>query len=192
MMPKYFPMTKQSNHQSALGQYGQGGGGHGHDWPRAEGGDGVFPPLVVPLLTGGTPSCRGPHCDQSLYPKYSFLPKFVYVHRARCLPMGGMARFSFFNTCFIFQLHSNLIRPINKPCTFSVSGTGTDLRKERTRSTIRGSRYNGGGPSAQWQLSPRILRGLSDPELSRVWEWRAILGSEGESTKWSLKPNQLV
>ena len=64
MMPKYFPMTKQSNHQSALGQYGQGGGGHGHDWPRAEGGDGVFPPVVVPLLTGGTPPWRGPLCEQ--------------------------------------------------------------------------------------------------------------------------------
>ena len=66
-MPKYFPMTEQTNHQSALGQYGQGGGGHGHDWTRAEGGDGVFPPVVVPLLTGGTPPWRGPLCDQSLY-----------------------------------------------------------------------------------------------------------------------------
>jgi hypothetical protein len=31
MMPKYFPMTEQINHQSALGQYGHGGGGHSHD-----------------------------------------------------------------------------------------------------------------------------------------------------------------
>ena len=95
-MPKYFPMTEQTNYQSALGQYGQGGGGHGHDWPRAEGGDGVFPPVVVPLLTGGTPPWRGPLCDQSLYPNYSFLSKFVYVHRAICLPMGSMARFFVF------------------------------------------------------------------------------------------------
>jgi hypothetical protein len=82
-MPKYIPMTEQHYHQSALGQYGHGGGGHGHDWTRAEGGDGVFPPMVVLLLPGGTPLRRGPNCDQLLYPNYSFLlSKFVYVHRA--------------------------------------------------------------------------------------------------------------
>ena len=99
-MPKYILMTEQHYDQSALGQYGHGGGGHGHDWTRAEGRDGVFPPMVVLLLTGGTPPRRGPHCDQLLYPNYSFLlSKFVYVHRAGCLSMGGLAWFVF-NTCF--------------------------------------------------------------------------------------------
>ena len=145
MMPKYFPMTEQTNHQSALGQYGQGGGGHGHDWTRAEGGDGVFPPVVVPLLTGGTPLCRGPLCDQSLYPKNSFLSKFVYVHSACYLPMGSKARFcQFFKLVLFFSLHSNLFRPINKLCIFSVSGTGTDLRIEWTTTTFRGLDKRGG------------------------------------------------
>jgi hypothetical protein len=58
-MPKYIPMTEQHYHQSALGQYGHGGGGHGHDWTRAEGGGRCISAYGRPPAHRGDPSKEG-------------------------------------------------------------------------------------------------------------------------------------
>ena len=83
MTPKYKSTNQTMKHQSALGQYEHGGVGHGHDRSRAEGEDGVVPPLVVLLLPGGTSPRRGPHWDQSLIPQeLSPYQNLLSVHRA--------------------------------------------------------------------------------------------------------------
>jgi hypothetical protein len=65
MTPKFKARFSTQNNQSVSGQYGHGDGGHSHDWPGAEGEDGVVLPLAVLLLPGRTPHWRGPRWDQS-------------------------------------------------------------------------------------------------------------------------------
>ena len=90
---------RMSDHVNKV-QY-HGGVGHGHDRSRAEGEDGVVPPLVVLLLPGGTSPRRGPHWDQSLIPQeLSPCLNLLYVHRAgACLFAFWLIPLSF-NTCF--------------------------------------------------------------------------------------------
>ena len=56
----------------------QGDGGHSYDQLRAEGEDGVFPPLAILLLLEGTPSRGGPAQDQSLKTEILFLTKLSF------------------------------------------------------------------------------------------------------------------
>ena len=74
---------------------------HGHDWPRAEGEVGVFPPVVVLLLPGG-PLQRGvPTVISYSYPKNvtpcQNLP--MYIEQAPVYWRPGSFHCPF-NTCF--------------------------------------------------------------------------------------------
>ena len=76
MTPKF------KDNQSAPGLYGHGDGGHSHDWPGEEGEDGVFPPLAILLLPGGTSLWRGPLWDQSLKTEILSCKNSLSVYRA--------------------------------------------------------------------------------------------------------------